>query len=81
MKFLPQSAILFLLFISSYSFAQQMTVSGKVVDTQQLPLGFSDVVLLKDNSIETSHALTDSLGVFNLSAVQGDYTLLAIPTD
>ncbi|GEM52741.1 TonB-dependent receptor [Empedobacter brevis NBRC 14943 = ATCC 43319] len=66
-----------LLFFSNINFAnaQHYVVKGKLVDKQMKSVEFATASLLKNDSLITQ-TYTDSLGIFNIKANSGKYTLL-----
>lgn len=65
----------FTIFISTAASAQQHTLKGKLTDSQHLPIEFATTYLLKDDTVIVEQTYTDSLGVFMMTAVAGDYQL------
>ncbi|MES1215384.1 MAG: SusC/RagA family TonB-linked outer membrane protein [Bacteroidota bacterium] len=64
----PFFFFLVLLFFSSFAFAQQRTISGRVLDANSIPLP-GVTVAVKGKSTSTA---TNELGVFNITASTGD---------
>lgn len=55
--------------------AQQFTLKGKVVNQENKAIGFTDVLLVKNDSIIANQTYTDSLGLFSLKTEKGNYIL------
>lgn len=60
---------------AAFADAQTVTVTGRVTNAEKLPVEFMNVVLLKNDSFPHAYALTDSVGVFRITAERGRYTL------
>ena len=56
------------------AFAQRYSVSGRVVDSENIPIAYATVVIL-DNEHQVAGATTDGEGGFVVAIVEGDYTL------
>src|SRR6218665_3752812 len=56
--------------------AQEFFLKGMAVNNAGKPAEYVSASLLKSDSTAVKQALTDSLGLFSLSAERGDYTLL-----
>lgn len=61
--------------LSSTIFAQQFTIKGKIINQENKVLGFTDILLFKNDSITVQKTNVDSNGVFSLKANEGDYIL------
>ena len=60
----------------SVCYVNAQTISGKVVDEQNTPIEFANVVLLqKADSSFVAGTVTDSLGGFSIQTKQGEYLL------
>lgn len=66
--------LLFILSIN-FTYAQHYVLKGKVVDKQEKSVEFASALLLKNDTL-VAQIYTDSLGVFNIEANSGKYTLL-----
>lgn len=68
--------LMLMLFLASINiYSQQYEIKGRVVgDLSNKPIEFVNATLMKNDSIY-SGAVTDSLGVFMVTAPKGDYTL------
>lgn len=73
MKNIVSLAFCFLFLMDVY--AQHYQFSGKVLNQENIPLEFSEVTLLRKDTIPAAHATTDSLGSFILSLERGTYTM------
>ena len=73
LKFKP--LYLFIFFASVFSFSQNLSVSGIVVDEDNAPISFANVILMKVNdSTIVAGTSTDDNGVFRLNLNEkGDY--------
>ncbi|WP_170227837.1 outer membrane beta-barrel family protein [Mucilaginibacter frigoritolerans] len=68
--------LIFLLIIKvHYSYAQEYSISGKVLDNANKPVSFINVVLRND-SLKGGKTITDTAGIFTLKVTKGNYTLL-----
>ncbi len=56
------------------AFAQRYSVSGRVVDSENIPIAYATVVIL-ENEHQVAGATTDSEGGFVVAIAEGDYTL------
>lgn len=63
-------------FCISNIFAQEPTISGKVVNKKKLPVEFVNVTLLKNDTVFVEGMTTDSLGIFSFQAQKGKYKLI-----
>lgn len=71
MKFSPFLVLIF--FNSIFSFSQDLSVTGKVVDEQGSPIPFANVILMtKMDSTVVKGTSTDDNGVFSLNAFGSD---------
>ncbi|WP_250206838.1 hypothetical protein [Riemerella anatipestifer] len=68
--------LLFIMILGGVNvYAQQYQIKGKVIgNSSNKPIEFVNAVLMKKDSVY-SGAVTDSLGVFIITAPKGDYTL------
>ena len=55
--------------------AQNFTISGKVINQNDVPIDFSDVLLYTDTTL-IQNTMTDVQGEFTISAPKGNYNLL-----
>lgn len=76
---LTKTIILFSMFFVcckvELAYAQQYTITGKVIDGKRKPVEFAHASLLR-NDILYKKASTDSLGTFSLNAEKGSYVLI-----
>ncbi|MBR5132210.1 MAG: TonB-dependent receptor, partial [Alistipes sp.] len=56
------------------AFAQRYSVSGRVVDSENIPIAYATVVIL-ENEHQVAGATTDGEGGFVVAIAEGDYTL------
>lgn len=75
MKTLVIFILFFLLSLATLN-AQQYSIIGRVQDSNQYPIDFSNVVLLNKSNTKSGYTMTDSLGIFKLKADKGTYHLL-----
>ncbi len=67
-----------LILLSLNTFAQEFTVTGKIVDTENKPLVFANVLLRNTDSVLVKGSSTNENGVFSINAIQtGEYLLQA----
>lgn len=64
------------LFNSGILFAQQLTITGKVINQDKELVEFVHVILLKNDTIYVDGMTTDSLGLFSFKAEEGNYRLI-----
>lgn len=67
-----------MLFLCSFSavYTQTFQLTGKVLDSEQMPVAFATVILKQNDSIKVAHTMTDSIGAFVLQAEGGTYSIL-----
>lgn len=61
--------------IATVAQSQTVTLTGKVLNREKMPVEFMNVVLLKNDSFPHAYALTDSLGAYRIATEAGRYTL------
>ncbi|TXI14133.1 MAG: TonB-dependent receptor [Pedobacter sp.] len=65
------------LLVTAFAYAQEYTLTGKVLDKENKPIEFATVILKKGNVI-IKKSLTDDLGMYKLSGIRtGDYILIS----
>ena len=68
--------IITILFSTCCIYAQTFTITGKIINEQNTPIEFANVVLLQRvDSMFVAGTATDSLGAFSIAAKQNDYLL------
>ncbi len=71
--------IIFMLVITSFSYSQRITLTGKVKDSLQNPLPYANVIAKpKDVSKNLQFAITDNDGYYKLLLEQGDTITISI---
>lgn len=69
-------SIVYLFSVFSFSLAaQDLTLSGKVRDANNIPITYANVVLLIDDATLLNGTTTDDNGFFNINLKEGDYQL------
>ncbi|AZB19326.1 TonB-dependent receptor [Chryseobacterium indologenes] len=63
------------LFFCCTLFSQQFQLKGKIVDEKDAPMEFSEVLILKKDSIAIKSELTDEMGLFSIQLESDEYIL------